>query len=140
MLLCLTGTAAAEAQQAPVQGPPQSPPARTAREAAARAQELVDPTPTCKPADDGSITVCGQGEEPGRLSPAERAIAGVGRGTFNGIPQVRVNAMTLDKLPYNWMSLGGRLGRPVEHNPLYELAKRATDPDSAPPPDPVSPE
>ena len=44
--------------------------------------------------------------------------------------------MTLDKLPYNWMSLGGRMKRGPEYNPLYEAVKRATDPETGTPPTP----
>ena len=46
--------------------------------------------------------------------------------------------MSLDKLPYNWMSIGGRYAPGPEYNALYEMAKRATDPETgmAPPEEP----
>src|SRR3546814_3955487 len=47
--------------------------------AAANAKEMVDPIRRCKPAEDGSITVCGTDTERHRLTPELRAIAGVGR-------------------------------------------------------------
>jgi len=41
--------------------------------------------------------------------------------------------MSLDKLPYNWMPMGGRYPPGPEYNALYELAKRATDPETGEP-------
>ena len=41
--------------------------------------------------------------------------------------------MSLDKLPYNWMSIGGRMKRGPEYNELYEKVKRETDPETGTP-------
>lgn len=119
-------------------GPPAPPPAKSkADEAAARAKELVDPIRRCKPSDDGSITVCGTDTELHRLSPELRAIAGVGRSTKDSIPPAPyINPTPLDKLPHNWVSLGGRYNPGPEYNALYEMAKRATDPETGTPPPP----
>mgnify|MGYP006204100639 CR=1 FL=1 len=38
-----------------------------------------------------------------------RAIAGVGQDASPQIPRAEAKAMSLDKLPYNWMSIGGRM-------------------------------
>jgi hypothetical protein len=116
---------------AQVQGPPAPPPPRDAATAAARAKELVDPIKRCKPADDGSIEVCGSDTERHRLSPELRAIANEGREAPPKLPRAEAKAMSLDKLPYNWVSIGGRYPRGPEYNALYEMAKRATDPDRA---------
>lgn len=119
-----------------MQGPPAPPPPRNAETAAANAKEMVDPIRRCKPADDGSITVCGSDTERHRLSPELRAIAGVGRSAKPQLPRAEAQAMTLDKLPHNWMSLGGRAKPGPEYNALYEAAKRATDPETGTPPPP----
>jgi hypothetical protein len=128
-----------------VQGPPAPPPPRDAATAAANAKELVDPIKRCKPADDGSIEVCGSDTERHRLSPELRAIANEGREAPPKLPRAEAKAMSLDKLPYNWVSIGGRYPRGPEYNALYEMAKRATDPDraeapAAPPPAAPEPE
>jgi hypothetical protein len=130
---------------AQVQGPPAPPPPRDAATAAANAKELVDPIKRCKPADDGSIEVCGSDTERHRLSPELRAIANEGREAPPKLPRAEAKAMSLDKLPYNWVSIGGRYPRGPEYNALYEMAKRATDPDraeapAAPPPAAPEPE
>jgi hypothetical protein len=130
---------------AQVQGPPAPPPPRDAATAAARAKELVDPIKRCKPAEDGSIDVCGSDTERHRLSPELRAIANEGREAPPKLPRAEAKAMSLDKLPYNWVSIGGRYPRGPEYNALYEMAKRATDPDraeapAAPPPAAPEPE
>lgn len=117
-----------------MQGPPAPPPPRNAETAAANAKEMVDPIRRCKPAEDGSITVCGSDTERHRLSPELRAIAGVGRSAKPQLPRAEAQAMTLDKLPHNWMSLGGRAKPGPEYNALYEAAKRATDPETGTPP------
>ena len=122
---------------AQVQGPPAPPPPRTAGTAAATAKGMVDPIRRCKPAEDGSITVCGSDTERHRLSPELRAIAGVGRSAKPQLPRAEAQAMTLDKLPHNWMSLGGRYKPGPEYNALYEAAKRATDPETGTPPPPA---
>jgi hypothetical protein len=119
---------------AQMQGPPAPPPPRDAEAAAAKAKEMVDPIKRCKPADDGSITVCGSDTERHRLSPELRAIAGVGRSTKTAIPDApKINPTPLDKLPHNWMSLGGRMKRGPEYNALFEATKRATDPETGTP-------
>jgi len=119
-----------------VQGPPTPPPPRDAETAAAKAKELVGPIRRCKPADDGSINVCGTDTELHRLTPELRAIAGVGRDAPPKLPRAEAKAMSLDTLPYNWVSIGGRYAPGPEYNALYEMAKRATDPDTGTPPPP----
>lgn len=127
--------------QAQVQGPPAPPPPRNAETAAANAKEMVDPIRRCKPAEDGSITVCGTDTERHRLSPELRAIAGIGRSTKDSVPPApTLNPTPLDKLPHNWMSLGGRYKPGPEYNALYEMAKRATDPETGAPAAPEEPE
>ena len=125
--------------QAQVQGPPAPPPPRNAEAAAANAKELVDPIRRCKPADDGSINVCGSDTQRHRLTPELRAIAQEGREAPPKLPRAEAKAMSLDKLPYNWMSIGGRMKPGPEYNALYEQAKRATDPETGQPP-PADPE
>lgn len=118
-------------------GPPAPP---KADEAIAKAKELTDPVRRCTPSNDGSITVCGSDTEKHRLSPELRAIANEGREAPPKLPRAEAKAMSLDKLPYNWMSIGGRYKPGPEYNALYEMAKRATDPDTAnPPPAPPPP-
>ncbi|MGB3847294.1 hypothetical protein [Sphingopyxis sp. YF1] len=120
---------------AQVQGPPAPPPPADAGAALARTKELVDPIRRCKSAEDGSIDVCGSDTERHRLSPELRAIAGVGRSTKTAIPDApKLNPTPLDRLPHNWMSLGGRYPPGPEYNALYEMAKRATDPETGTPP------
>jgi hypothetical protein len=121
---------------AQMQGPPAPPPPRDAESAAANARELVDPIRRCKPADDGTITVCGTDTERHRLSPELRAIAGVGREAPPKLPRAEARAMSLDKLPYNWISIGGRMKPGPEYNALYEMAKERTDPETGTPPPP----
>ena len=119
-------------------GPPAPKPAKSAAEAAAeKSRELTDPIKRCKPADDGSITVCGSDTERHRLSPELRAIANEGREAPPKLPRAEAKAMSLDRLPYNWMPIGGRYPRGPEYNALYEMAKRATDPDAG---EPATPE
>lgn len=121
-------------------GPPAPKPARSAADAAVeKSRELTDPVKRCKPADDGSITVCGSDTERHRLSPELRAIANEGREAPPKLPRAEAKAMSLDKLPYNWMPIGGRYAPGPEYNALYEMAKRATDPDAGVPP-PEEPE
>lgn len=124
-----TGMAAAQ-----MQGPPAPPKPRDAESAAAHAKELVDPIKRCTPADDGSITVCGTDTDRHRLSPELRAIAGVGKEAPPKLPRAEARAMSLDRLPYNWISIGGRMKPGPEYNALYEMAKRATDPETGTPP------
>lgn len=133
-------TAAVAPVAAQVYGPPAPKPPADAETAVAKAKELVDPIKRCKPADDGSINVCGTDTERYRLSPELRAIAGVGKSTKDSVPHAPVSAMSLDKLPYNWVSLGGRAKPGPAYDPLFELVKRATDPDTGAPPPPEEPE
>ena len=125
VLFCIGGATAA-AQTA-------GPPAPGAERAIGKAKEMVDPIRRCKPAGDGSITVCGSDTERHRLSPELRAIARQGREAPPRLPRAEAKAMSLDKLPYNWMSMGGRYAPGPEYNALYELAKRATDPETGEP-------
>ena len=122
------GTAAAQTQ-----GPPAPPPPRDAESAAANAKEMVDPIRRCKLAEDGSINVCGTDTERHRLTPELRAIANEGREAPPKLPRAEASAMTLDKLPYNWMSIGGRMKPGPEYNALYEMAKERTDPETGEP-------
>ena len=97
---------------------------------------MVDPIKRCKPAEDGSITVCGSDTDLHRLSPELRAIAKEGREAPPKLPRAEATMMTMDKLPHNWMSLGSRMKPGPEYNALYEAVKRATDPETGTPPTP----
>jgi hypothetical protein len=130
---CVIAMTAMTPAAAQTQGPPAPPPPRDAESAAARAKEMVDPIKRCKPADDGSINVCGSDTDLHRLSPELRAIANEGREAPPKLPRAEAQAMTLDKLPYNWMSLGGRMKRGPEYNAQFEAVKRATDPETGTP-------
>ncbi|MEI4506174.1 hypothetical protein WBQ88_04420 [Sphingopyxis sp. CCNWLW253] len=129
----MTAMAPAAAQ---TQGPPAPPSPRDAESAAAKAKEMVDPIKRCKPAEDGSITVCGSDTDLHRLSPELRAIANEGREAPPKLPRAEATMMMWDTLPHNWMSLGGRMKRGPEYNALYESVKRATDPETGTPPTP----
>src|SRR3546814_13930218 len=48
--------------------------------------------------------------------------------------------MSLDKLPYNWISIGGGYPPGPEYNALYEMAKERTDPEKGASPVPEEPE
>jgi hypothetical protein len=88
------------------------------------ARERLSPIRRCKPADDGSITVCANDTEANRLSPELRAVAGVGTSTRDSIPPAPpARAMSLDKLPYNWMGRDGILFPRAKPNPLLEHVK-----------------
>ncbi|WP_293647863.1 hypothetical protein [Sphingopyxis sp. RIFCSPHIGHO2_12_FULL_65_19] len=100
---------------------------------------MVDPIRRCKPADDGSINVCGTDTERHRLTPELRAIANEGREAPPKLPRAEAKAMTLDKLPYNWISIGGRMKPGPEYNAQFEAMKRATDPETGTPA-PLEPE
>ena len=118
---------------AQTQGPPAPPPPRNAEAAAANAKEMVDPIKRCKPAEDGSINVCATDTERHRLSPELRAIANEGREAPPKLPRAEAKAMSLDKLPYNWISIGGRAKPGPEYNAQFEAVKRATDPETGTP-------
>lgn len=120
------------AGDAPAQTAPAAP-ATDADAALATARKLVDPITRCEPPPPGEILVCGSDTDRNRLSPELRAIAGVGQDSSPQVPRAEAQAMSLDKLPYNWMSLGGRYRPGPEYNPLYEMAKRATDPETGTP-------
>jgi len=135
-LSCVIAMTFAGPAAAQMQGPPAPPPPRDAESAAARAKELVDPIKRCRPADDGSINVCGSDTDLHRLSPELRAIANEGREAPPKLPRAEAQAMTLDTLPYNWMSFGGKAKPGPKYNPLYEAVKRATDPETGTPPTP----
>ena len=49
------------------------------------------------------------------------------------LPRAEAQAMTMDKLPYSWMSLGGRAKPGPEYNEQFEAMKRATDPETGTP-------
>ena len=127
----MTGLAAPASAQ--TQGPPAPPPPRNAEAAAANAKEMVDPIKRCKPAEDGSINVCGTDTERHRLTPELRAIANEGREAPPKLPRAEAKAMSLDKLPYNWISIGGRAKPGPEYNAQFEAVKRATDPETGTP-------
>lgn len=130
-VIAMTAMAPVAAQMV---GPPAPPPAKSrADEAAAKAKEMVDPIKRCKPADDGSINVCGTDTERHRLSPELRAIAKEGREAPPKLPRAEARAMTMDKLPYNWISIGGRMKPGPEYNEQFEAMKRATDPETGTP-------
>lgn len=115
-------------------GPPAPPPPRSqADDAARKAKEMVDPIKRCKPADDGSINVCGSDTDLHRLTPELRAIANEGREAPPKLPRAEAQMMIWDTLPHNWMSLGGRMKRGPEYNALFEATKRATDPETGTP-------
>lgn len=124
-LFCVTGVTAA-AQSV-------GPPAPKVDEAIGKAKEMVDPIQRCKAAEDGSINVCGTDTERHRLSPELRAIAREGREAPPKLPRAEAKAMSLDRLPYNWAPIGGRYPPGPEYNALYEMAKRATDPETGEP-------
>ena len=115
------------------------PPAQDAEGAIARSRVLPDPVRRCGPIKVGEILVCGSDTDRNRLSPELRAIAGVGQDASPQIPRAEAKAMSLDKLPYNWMPIGGRYKPGPEYNPLYEMAKRATDPETGTPALPEEP-
>lgn len=132
-MTCVIGMTVPSAS-AQMVGPPAPPPPKSkADEAAAKAKEMVDPIKRCKAADDGSINVCGTDTERHRLSPELRAIANEGREAPPKLPRAEAKAMSLDKLPYNWMSLGGRAKPGPEYNAQFEAVKRATDPETGTP-------
>jgi hypothetical protein len=132
-MTCVIGMTVPSAS-AQMVGPPAPPPPKSrADEAAAKAKEMVDPIKRCKPADDGSINVCGTDTELHRLSPELRAIANEGREAPPKLPRAEAQMMTMDKLPYSWMSLGGRAKPGPEYNEQFEAMKRATDPETGTP-------
>ena len=128
-LFCVIAVTAAPLEAQTI-GPPAPP---KADEAIAKTKELTDPVRRCAPSTDGSITVCGSDTEKHRLSPELRAIANEGREAPPKLPRAEAKAMSLDKLPYNWMSLGGRYKRGPEYNAQFEAVKRATDPETGTP-------
>ena len=81
--------------------------------------------------------MCGTDTERHRLTPELRAIANEGRAAPPNLPRAEARAMTLDKLPYNWISIGGRMKPGPEYNALYEMAKERTDPENG---EPAAPE
>jgi hypothetical protein len=88
------------------------------------AREQVSPIRRCKPAEDGTIVVCGDDTKDNRLSPELRDMAGVGRSTRDSIPPApEARAMSLDKLPYSWMGRDGILYPRAKPNPLLEHVK-----------------
>ncbi len=103
---------------APVQGPVDT------QAMIDKAKEAYSPIRRCKPAEDGTIVVCGSDTADNRLSPELRAIAGVGKSTRDSIPPAPpVKTMSLDKLPYNWIGTDGILFPRAQPNPLLEHVK-----------------
>jgi hypothetical protein len=116
-LLALMMTVQAEAAE-PVQGPVDT------RAMIDTARERYSPIRRCKPAEDGTIVVCGSDTADNRLSPELRAIAGVARSTRDSIPPApEAKAMSLDKLPYNWVGTDGVLFPRAQPNALLEHVK-----------------
>jgi hypothetical protein len=116
-LLAMMMTMQAETAE-PVQGPADT------KAMVEAARERFSPIRRCKPAEDGTIVVCGSDTADNRLSPELRAIAGVGRSTRDSIPPApEVKTMSLDKLPYNWMGRDGVLFPRAQPNPLLEHVK-----------------
>lgn len=116
-LLAMMMTMQAEAA-APVQGPVDT------QAMIDKAKEAYSPIRRCKPAEDGTIVVCGSDTADNRLSPELRAIAGVGKSTRDSIPPAPpVKTMSLDKLPYNWIGTDGILFPRAQPNPLLEHVK-----------------
>lgn len=114
MMMTMQATAAAE----PVQGPVDT------RALVDKAKEAFSPIRRCQPAADGTILVCGNDTADNRLSPELRAIAGVGRSTRDSIPPApEAKALSLDKLPYNWVGTDGVLFPRARPNPLLEHVK-----------------
>lgn len=96
----------------------------TAEQLLERARERVSPIRRCQPADDGSIVVCGDDTKDNRLLPELRDIAGTRRSTRDSIPPApEARAMTLDKLPYNWIGRKGVLFPRAKPNPLFDHVK-----------------
>ena len=129
--LCLAGVTGAQTGAHAAEEPVVS-----ANTAIANTQALVDPIRRCKPAEGDEIVVCGSDTERYRLPPELRAIANKGREAPPKLPRAEAKAMSLDRLPYNWATIGGRYPPGPEYNALYELMKRRTDPEadgSAPP-------
>jgi hypothetical protein len=88
------------------------------------ARERISPIRRCKPAEDGTIVVCGSDTVRDRLSPELRDVAGVGQSTRDSIPPApEVKTMSLDRLPYNWMGRDGQLFPRAKPNPLLEHVK-----------------
>lgn len=89
-----------------------------------KARERFSPIRRCKPAEDGTIVVCGSDTADNRLSPELRAIAGTGQSTRDTIPPApEAKAMSLDKLPYNWVGTDGVLFPRAQPNALLEHVK-----------------
>lgn len=100
------------------------PNATTADEAIETAREVISPIRRCKPAEDGSISVCANDTQQNRLSPELRDIAGVGQSTRDSIPPAPpATGVTLDKLPYSWMGRDGILFPRAKPNPLLDHVK-----------------
>lgn len=115
-------------------------PVSDADAAIAQTKTLVDPIRRCQPADGDEIVVCGSDTERYRLPPELRAIANEGREAPPKLPRAEAKAMSLDRLPYNWISIGGRYPPGPEYNALYEMVKRRTDPETGEPAAPDEPQ
>jgi hypothetical protein len=101
-----------------------------ARDAFAAPDDCGDTT------DSSIIVVCGDNGVRHRLTPEQRAIAGYQRTPNDPIPApdplspaamaaVDNRMMNVSRLPFNWMSMGGRFGRPPAPNAALEQIKRA---------------
>lgn len=98
----------------------------------ARAAQAAD----AMPGDDADIIVCGARGERHRLSAEERRIAGSRRTPNAPIPapdplsreaiaETQNGLMKVSRLPPNWVSMGGRFGRPPAPNAAFEQLQRA---------------
>jgi hypothetical protein len=111
-------SATAESVAEPIQGPVDT------QAMVDTARERYSPIRRCKPAEDGTIVVCGSDTADNRLSPELRGIAGIGRSTRDTIPPApEVKTMSLDKLPYNWVGTDGVLFPRARPNALLEHVK-----------------
>src|SRR3546814_18485784 len=101
---------------------------------------MVDPIRGCKPAGEGSLTGWGTHTERHRLTPGVGASGGVGREGPPKLPGAEAGGRSLEKLQYNWISIGGGYPPGPEYNALYEMAKERTDPETGASPVPEEPE
>jgi hypothetical protein len=98
-------------------------PAPSEQEMLDNGQAMFGAVQRCKPGTGDTIVVCG-GPSSDRLSPELRRIAGTGQSTRDSIPPAPpASAMSLDRLPYNWMGRDGILFPRAKPNPLLEHVK-----------------
>ena len=106
--------------------------------ALARTRALVRPSRGggCSDPLPGEIQVCAR-RNTARLTEAERAVAGIGDGTDDGLtragdaslgagPRALSGPFTDSQLPPNWQSIGGVINRAVTPNAAFDQLQRAT--------------